>query len=49
MQNDFGEIFTQVDVFMTVVNAQEPIDHNASETNIYVKLKGLNILTNHDE
>lgn len=34
---------------MRVVNAQEPINHIVSETNIYVVQKGRIFLTNHDE
>ena len=44
----FGENFTQVDVFMKVVNTQELIDHIAPETDIYAAQKGRNFLTNYD-
>ena len=44
----FDENFTQVNVFMKVVNTQELIDHIAPETDIYAAQKGRNFLTNYD-
>ena len=42
VQHEFGKNFTQVDVFMKVVNAQELLDHIVSETNIYAAQKRRN-------